>query len=536
MPRVVLYDTTLRDGTQGEGLSLSVEDKLKIALKLDEFGLDYIEGGWPGSNPKDVEFFERAKSVRFQHARLAAFGSTRRPNVSVEEDENLRALLDAGTPTVTIFGKSWDLHVTRALRTTLDENLRMVHESVAWLKQQGREVVYDAEHFFDGYKRHPEYAMATLRAASEAGADVLVLCDTNGGSTPWEIAEAVRRIRGMGLGPLGIHTHNDAELAVANTLVAVREGAVHVQGTINGYGERCGNANLCSIIPDLILKMGIECLPVERLKRLTELSRFVSEVANVGHQDHQPYVGKSAFAHKGGVHVSAVMRQPETYEHIAPELVGNNRRVVVSELAGRSNLLHKAEQFGLDLTPRPDVTRHLLRQIKELEHRGYQFEAADGSLELLMRRALSPAPPPFTLEGFRVSVTKDKNGDPVAEATVKVRVDGRSEHTAAEGNGPVHALDNAVRKALLQFYPELGRVHLLDYKVRVLDGRDGTAAGVRVLIEAGDGEATWTTIGVSTNVLEASWQALADSLEYAVLRARGRNGARASLDAVAGAR
>ncbi len=520
MGRVILYDTTLRDGTQGEGISLSVADKLKITEKLDEYGFDYIEGGWPGSNPKDAEFFQRAKSLTFRHAKLAAFGSTRRAGVMVEEDENLRALMEAETPVVTLVGKSWDLHVTRALRTTLDENLRMIADSVRWMKSHGREVVYDAEHFFDGYKRNQEYALATLRAAAEAGADSLALCDTNGGCTPWEIVEILGTVRKSALAPLGIHTHNDADLAVANALAAVREGAVQVQGTINGYGERCGNADLCSIIPNLALKMGLDGLNEDQLARMAELSRFVSEVANVGQGDHRPYVGRSAFAHKGGIHVSAVMRDPETYEHVDPLRVGNSRRVVVSELSGQSNLHYTASQIGLDLANHPEAARRILQEVKDLEYRGYQFEAAEGSLELLMRRACGLLEPPFELEAFRVTCNKEGDGVAASEATVKLRVRGIPEHTAAEGNGPVHALDNALRKALRPFYPELDGVHLLDYKVRVLDGRDGTASGVRVLIEAGDGDRTWATIGVSTNVIEASWLALTDSIEYAILAAR----------------
>jgi len=522
--RIAIYDTTLRDGTQWEGISLSVDDKLKITARLDEFKLDYIEGGWPGSNPKDAEFFRRARGLGLKHSRLTAFGSTRRASSRADDDPNLRALLEAETPTVALVAKSWDFHVLEALRTTLDENLRMIADSVGYLKRHGREVVYDAEHFFDGFKRNREYALATLRAAAEAGADILVLCDTNGGSLPWEVAAIVHEVAGLGLAPVGIHTHNDGGLAVANALEAVRAGAVQVQGTINGYGERCGNVDLCQVVPNLALKLGYEVLDPFSLARLTELSWFVSEVANVSHDDHQPFVGKSAFAHKGGLHVSAVARDPATYEHVDPASVGNTRRVVVSELSGRSNLLYKAQQFGLDLPEGSPAARLLLQQVKELEYQGYQFEGAEASLELLMRRALGLAPRVFQLEGFRVIVERRQEGEPVVEATIKVLVDGRHEHTAAEGNGPVHALDNALRKALEQFFPAIRRLHLTDYKVRVLDGTDGTAARTRVLIETADEHGSWSTVGVSSNIIEASWLALVDSIEYGLLRQQARQG------------
>jgi 2-isopropylmalate synthase len=522
MAKVLLYDTTLRDGTQWEGISLSVEDKLKIAAKLDEFQIDYIEGGWPGSNPKDIEFFRRVPELGLRHARVVAFGSTRRPHTRVEDDYNIRMLVEANTPAVALVSKSWDLHVTEALRTTLEENLAMIRDSVGYLAALGREVVYDAEHFFDAYKANPDYALETLRVAAASGASVLVLCDTNGGSMPWEIEEITRAVAALGLGPLGIHTHNDTGNAVANALAAVRAGAVHVQGTINGYGERCGNADLCVLIPNLVLKLGIECLPRELLARLTELSWYVSEVANVAPNAHQPYVGRSAFAHKGGIHVSAVMRETRTYEHIDPALVGNERRVVVSELAGRSNLLFKARQFNLDLDERSPEWQRLLQLIKDLEYQGYQFEGAEASLELLMKKALGIYERLFELEGFRVTVEKRQDGRPHAEATIKVVVDGEHEHTAAEGDGPVHALDNALRKALLPFYPALRDIRLTDYKVRVLNAEDGTAAKVRVLIESADEEGRWSTVGVSENILEASWQALVDSIEYGLRRRAGQ--------------
>jgi 2-isopropylmalate synthase len=522
MAKVLLYDTTLRDGAQWEGISLSVEDKLKIAAKLDEFQIDYIEGGWPGSNPKDIEFFRRVPELGLRHARVVAFGSTRRPHTRVEDDYNIRMLVEANTPAVALVSKSWDLHVTEALRTTLEENLAMIRDSVGYLAALGREVVYDAEHFFDAYKANPDYALETLRVAAAAGASVLVLCDTNGGSMPWEIEEITRAVAALGLGPLGIHTHNDTGNAVANALAAVRAGAVHVQGTINGYGERCGNADLCVLIPNLVLKLGIDCLPRELLARLTELSWYVSEVANVAPNAHQPYVGRSAFAHKGGIHVSAVMREARTYEHIDPALVGNERRVVVSELAGRSNLLFKARQFNLDLDERSPEWQRLLQLIKDLEYQGYQFEGAEASLELLMKKALGIYERLFELEGFRVTVEKRQDGRPHAEATIKVVVDGEHEHTAAEGDGPVHALDNALRKALLPFYPALRDIRLTDYKVRVLNAEDGTAAKVRVLIESADEDGRWSTVGVSENILEASWQALVDSIEYGLRRRAGQ--------------
>jgi 2-isopropylmalate synthase len=515
MNTVHLYDTTLRDGTQRNGISLSVDDKLKIAHKLDEFGVHYIEGGWPGSNPKDVDFFRRVKSRGMKHAKLTAFGSTRKKDTRPEDDPNLKALLLAETPVVTLVGKSWDLHVAQVLDTSLDQNLAMIRESVAYTKAQGREVVYDAEHFFDGYKADPDYALSTLRAAADSGADVLVLCDTNGGALPWEVEEITRVVAAEFDMPLGIHTHEDGGCAVANTLAAVRVGAYHVQGTINGYGERVANANLCTIIPDLQLKMGFSCMPPENLARLTELSRFVAEVANLAHEDHLPYVGGSAFAHKGGIHVAAVLKNEDSYQHIDPALVGNQRRTVVSELSGQGNVLDKANEFGLDVNSQQ--TRAVLEQVKQLEAQGFTFEGAEASVELMLRRAHPSYVPPFELIDFMVVVERRRGRGLLAEATVKVRVGPKLMHTAAEGNGPVNALDAALRKALLDVYPQLTGVKLSDYKVRILDSDTGTAANVRVLIDTKQGSRRWSTVGASTNIIEASWRALADSMEYALL-------------------
>ena len=522
MTAIQLYDTTLRDGTQREGVSLSVDDKLKIARKLDEFGVHYIEGGWPGSNPKDVEFFRRAQSLQLKTAKIAAFGSTRKKNSRPEDDPNLKALLEAQTPVVTLVGKSWDLHVIQVLETSLDENLAMIGESVAYTKGHGKEVVYDAEHFFDGYKADPDYALATLRAAADNGADVLVLCDTNGGALPWEVEAATRAVAAEFATPLGIHTHEDAGCAIANTLVAVRAGAFHVQGTLNGYGERVANANLCTIIPDLQLKMGYDCVPPETLTYLTELSRFVAEVANMTHDDHLPYVGASAFAHKGGLHVAAVLKNEDAYQHVDPSLVGNQRRTVVSELSGRGNVFDKANEFGVDVNSQQ--THEVLEQIKKLEAQGFTFEGAEASVELMLRRTHPAYVPPFELIDFMVVVERRRGRGLLAEATVKVRVGPKLMHTAAEGNGPVNALDAALRKALLDVYPQLSSVKLNDYKVRILDSDTGTAANVRVLIDtvyrpAGGKERArrWSTIGASANIIEASWRALADSMEYALL-------------------
>lgn len=513
--KVYLYDTTLRDGSQGEGISFSVEDKLKVAAKLDWLGIDYIEGGWPDSNPKDKEFFRRARKLSWR-ARLAAFGSTRRPGTTAETDKNLRALVEAGVPVATIVGKSWDFHVITALETTLAENLNMIRESVGYLKSYGLEVVYDAEHFFDGYRANSDYALATVRAAVEAGADWVVLCDTNGGSLPHQVEEIVREVKKRVSVRLGVHAHNDSDVAVANSLVAVRAGVEQVQGTINGLGERCGNANLCSVIPNLELKMGYQCLGEERLTRLTEVSRYVSEIANVVPQANQPFVGHSAFAHKGGIHVSAILKHDQTYEHIPPEKVGNRRRVLVSELSGTSNIIYKARELGLDVEPSVQG-RKLIELIKELEHQGYQYEGAEASLELLMRRALGLYRPAFQLESLQILVEKRAHTE-VSVAVVKVRVGDQVVHTAAEGNGPVNALDNALRKALESFYPVLKGMRLTDYKVRVLDEKSGTGAKVRVLIESQDAEGSWSTVGVSENIIEASWQALVDSMEYALLK------------------
>jgi len=522
---VYVYDTTLRDGTQGEGVSLTAEDKLKITAKLDELGVHYIEGGWPGSNPKDLDYFRRVRDISLKQAKISAFGSTRRPGVAVEDDLNIRALLEAGTPVVAIFGKSWDFHVTKALNTTLEENLSMIRESVRFLKERGREVVYDAEHFFDGYAANPEYALETLQAAAAAGADWIVLCDTNGGSLPGDIEAALARIKAEISSPLGIHAHNDGELAVANTLTAVRCGARQVQGTINGFGERCGNANICSLLPNLQLKMGLFCLSAASLQRLTEVSRYVSEIANMTPLSGQPFVGSSAFAHKGGIHVSAILKDPDTYEHLDPQLVGNSRRVLVSELSGSSNISYKARELGLDLVNDSESTQRLCSEVKEMEHRGFQFEGAEASLELLLRRGSGQYEEFFTLESLKILVEKrPENGEGAelinSEAMIKLRVGEQVIHTAAEGEGPVNAVDNALRKALEGFYPALKEMHLVDYKVRVLDGKDGTCAKVRVLIESADATETWSTVGVSENIIEASWQALTDSMNYFLLKRR----------------
>nr|AFK79175.1 citramalate synthase [uncultured bacterium F25-01] len=517
--QISVYDTTLRDGTQREGISLSVEDKLKVARRLDEAGFHYVEGGYPGSNPKDIEFFARVGELNLKRAKLVAFGSTRRPDAPTP-DANLRALTDVNTPCVCIVAKSWLLHVENVLGTTSEENLRMIEDSVRYLREAGREVIYDAEHFFDGYKDNPAYALATLRAAADAGASWLVLCDTNGGALPDEISAIVRAAKAaMPDGfRLGIHTHNDGELAIANTLAGVAAGAEQVQGTINGYGERTGNANLCSIVPNLQLKLGYRCVADEELRHLTELSRYVAEVANLAHDSHLPFVGASSFAHKAGLHVNAVMKNPRCYEHIVPEIVGNRQRILVSELSGRSNVMAKAEQYGLDLDNRSGDVRRVLETVKQLENEGFQFEAAEASFELLVRRLRPDYVTPFQLVDFLVIVERRTGAGLLAEATVKIRVGETILHTAAEGNGPVSALDAAMRKALHQFYPELADVHLVDYKVRVLDGNDGTGAVVRVSIETSDGRESWGTVGSSPNIIEASWLALVDSLEYALVR------------------
>ena len=537
--QILLYDTTLRDGTQREGLSISCEDKLKIARELDLMGFHYIEGGWPGSNPKDAEFFRRIHEVPLKQARIAAFGSTRHAHTRCEEDSNIRALLDAETPVVTLVGKSWTLHVEKVLETTREENLAMIAESVAFFKHLGKEVVYDAEHFFDGFRADPDYTLATLGAAARAGADTLVLCDTNGGSLPQQVSAAVRTVRSFlvdqcGLtvvdprqntGPygegnvgqimLGIHTHNDGALALANALAAVEAGCVQAQGTINGYGERCGNMDLIPLIANLQLKLGYRCVTAEQLQRLSELSYYVAAIANLNPDTHAPYVGRSAFAHKGGIHVAAIAKVAESYQHIEPTLVGNQKRVVVSELSGRGNVRMRAEELHLQLNGNE---RTVLQQIKDRESRGFQFEAAEGSFEMLVRRSAEDYHPPFELLDFTVIVEKRGNNDIASQATVKVRVGDNLMHTAAEGDGPVNALDQAIRKALLPHYPILADVRLVDYKVRIIDEHRGTGATTRVLIESALGDERWSTIGASPNIIEASYQALWDSLELPLLR------------------
>ncbi len=515
MSLVKIYDTTLRDGTQAEDVSFLVEDKVRIAHKLDEFGVHYIEGGWPGSNPKDVAFFKDIKKEKLSQAKIAAFGSTRRAKITPDKDQNIITLIQAQPDVVTIFGKTWDFHVREALRISLDENLDLIFDSLEYLKAHTPEVFYDAEHFFDGYKANPDYAIKTLKAAEAAKVDCIVLCDTNGGTMPFDLAEIVKDVKKHIKTPLGIHAHNDSECAVANSLTAVSLGIVQVQGTINGFGERCGNANLCSIVPALQLKMKKECVSPEQLKKLRELSRFVYELANFSPSKHQPYVGNSAFAHKGGVHVSAIQRHPETYEHLRPELVGNSTRVLVSDLSGRANILAKAEEFQINLDSKDPVTLEILDNIKEMENRGYQFEGAEASFELLMKRALGSHKKFFSVIGFRVMDEKrHEDQKMISEATIMVKVGGKVEHTAAEGNGPVNALDNAIRKALEKFYPRLKEVKLLDYKVRVLPAGQGTASAIRVLIESGDKQNRWGTVGVSDNVIDASYQALIDCIEF----------------------
>lgn len=510
-----ILDTTLRDGAQAEGISFSLEDKLRIARRLDALGVRYIEGGWPGSNPKDAEFFARARDMEFKHALVAAFGATCRAAGGPEDDANIKALLDSHTPVCTIFGKTWTLHVTEVLRTTLEDNLRIIEQSVTYLREQGRRVIYDAEHFFDGYKADPAYALETLQAAVRGGAETVVLCDTNGGTLPWEVERIMRELKPALGHPIGIHTHNDSECAVVNSLVGVREGAIQVQGTINGVGERCGNANLCSVIADLELKMGLQCLPDGNIARLTDLSHFVMEVANVTPDEHLPFVGKSAFAHKGGVHVAAMRRSAQSYQHVEPEAVGNKMRVVVSDLSGRGNLMHKAEEHFLELDVEEVVP--VLNDIKELEARGFAFEAAEASVAMMLKRQEMYYKPPFELVDYFVNVEHRDGRGTFAEATVKVRVNGEILHTAAEGNGPVNALDIALRKALQPTYPQLGNFHLADYKVRILDGENGTEAITRVLIDTHNGTKRWSTVGASGNIIEASWRALADSVEYGLM-------------------
>ena len=542
MKNLQIYDTTLRDGSQGEGVSFSVHDKLRVARLLDDLGVHYIEGGWPGSNPKDVEFFNLARDLPLRNSRLAAFGSTRRAKFVAEDDPILIELVRSDAPTITLFGKSWSLHVTEVLKTTLDINLEMIRSSVAYLKSFGREVIYDAEQFFDGYKDDSEYALASLQAAAEGGADLLALCDTNGGSLPWEVEEIVAAVGGRVSVPLGIHTHDDSNLGTANAAAAVRAGAVQVQGTMNGWGERVGNANLCSIVPILQLKMGYRCLPDDRLAKLAPTAHTISELANVPPNDRLPFVGRSAFAHKAGTHVDAVYKNPRTFEHIDPAAVGNQRRFLISELAGGSSVAGKAKEFGIDLAKSSPEARAILDELSMLENQGYAFEGAEASFELLMHRVLGSHKPLFDLVHYRVAIDREAEEPERIVATLKIVVDGRTSLTAAEGDGPIDALDGALRKALSDAYPEIAKIHLVDYKVRVLsagsgsksdearsgvradglpsdapDGAtslDGTASRVRVLVESRAGDQTWNTVGVSTSIVEASWRALVDALEY----------------------
>ena len=515
-PEVEIYDTTLRDGSQGEGINFSVADKLRIAERLDAFGVHYIEGGWPGSNPKDIEFFAEAKKKTYRTARLAAFGSTRRKSVAVEQDEQVRLLLEAETPVVTIFGKTWLLHVKEVLRATPEENLAMIGDTVRFLKDHGKYVIYDAEHCFDGYKGDPEYALATYQAAENAGADIIVLCDTNGGCLPSEIREITQAARGKLKVKLGIHTHDDIGFGVANAVVALEVGATHIQGTINGYGERTGNCNLTSVIPAVALKLKKSCVPESSLAKLRELSQYVDEIANIRHNPRQPWVGSAAFSHKGGTHVNAVQKVSQSYEHINPAAVGNSRRVLISDLAGRSNIVLKAEELGFKISNDTPELKSILTTIKAMEHQGYEYEAAEGSLALVIRKILKHQESPFVVQAYHVSMRREGK-DSICEATIKVRVGDAIAHTVAEGDGPVNALDSALRAALVRFYPQLESVRLTDYKVRILDSATGTASKTRVLIESSDGKEEWGTVGASGNIIEASLQALVDSMEFRLM-------------------
>ena len=515
--KIMLYDTTLRDGTQGEQVNLSAEDKLKVALRLDEMGISYIEGGWPGSNPKDARFFKMAKAATFKNAKLTAFGSTRRFGSTPEDDPSIQAILEAETGTVAVFGKTWDLHAQEILGVTLDQNLEMIEDTMRYLKKQGREIIYDAEHFFDGFKNNPEYALKTVNAAISGGADMIVLCDTNGGTLTHEVKEIMDKVVPLVSVPVGIHVHDDCGLSVANSIMAVMCGAVMVQGTINGYGERCGNVDLLAVTGNLQLKMGYECITPENMAHLTELSRYISEIANVPPVNHRPFVGKSAFAHKGGVHVSAILKNSKAYEHIDPETVGNRRRVLVSDLSGKSNIEYKTREMGIKLGEVSNSSK-VVNVVKSLEDKGYQFEAAEGSLELLIKKVTGQFKEPFMLESLRITIEKDGENDSTSQATIKISVGDEKEITAAEGDGPVNALDNALRKALNGFFPEIKEMKLVDFKVRVIEGTDGTGAKVMVNIESRDSNEIWSTVGVSENIIEASWQALADSVQYKLLK------------------
>ena len=518
MNKVELYDTTLRDGAQSEGISFSVSDKLKISEKLDELGIHFIEGGWPGANPKDMEFFSKIKALKLKKSKIVAFGSTRHANAKVKTDKVIQGLLSAETKYITIFGKSWDLHVRDVFKVDLNENLRMIEDSIKFLKSNGKVVFYDAEHFFDGYKANKEYALKTLTVARESGADRIILCDTNGGTITSQVFEVVEDVRAAIKAPLGIHAHNDCDMAVANSIAAIQAGCVQVHGTINGYGERCGNANLVSIIANLKFKLGINCVSDLELRELTEIARFVAEISNLKMNDNEPFVGRSAFAHKAGVHVNAILKNPRTYEHADPHAIGNHRRLLISELSGRSTILKKAEEMDIDLGKDGDKTKKILKVLQDLESKGYHFESAEASLELLIKRVMKKFKDFFDLEDFRVIIEQKKGGKMATEATIKLRVGKEFEHTASLGDGPVNALDSALRKALRKFYPSLNEMHLTDYKVRVLDDKEGTAARVRVLIQSQDKTDSWWTMGVSENIIEASWQALVDSVEYKLLK------------------
>lgn len=517
--KILVFDTTLRDGSQAEKINFTVEDKVKIAEKLDSFGIDYIEGGWPGSNPRDIGFFEAIRKIKLKHALITAFGSTRHKKNTPANDPNIRAILKTGVRCATLFGKSWDLHVKYALKATLDQNLEMIYDSVKYLKSRGLEVVYDAEHFFDGYDANPEYALKTLEAAQSGGADNITLAETNGGRLPFEVDEAVHTVRKKIDTPLGIHAHNDSGCAVANSLMAVQAGAVMVQGTMNGFGERCGNADLTSILPALKLKMNRSFHAAKNLKRLTELSRFISETANLPHEHRLPYVGDSAFAHKGGIHVSAVQRDSRTYEHIEPELVGNHRRVLISDQSGRSNINFRFQELGIKLTEKNQGSlKVIVDKIKDLESKGFEFESADASLELLIREALGSYKPVLNISHIRLIIERTESDRLVSEGVVKITMKGREQFEVAEGDGPVNAVDNALRKALAGIYPGINRMKLIDYKVRVLGQTRGTGSLVRVLIESQVGAKTWRTVGVSENVIDASLQALVDSIEYLIMK------------------